>query len=111
MYESDYVKFRGRCKEYCEAAIAEDPSLTLVRGHYMDWIWGPQQHWWLKRSDGSIYDPTSAQFPTKGTAEYVEFDGYLECEYCGKSVREEDVYSVGHHVYCCGECYGHDVGF
>ena len=49
--QSDYQKYRGRCKEFCEAEIKKDPALTLVRGHYIDAHWGTQQHWWLTRSD------------------------------------------------------------
>ena len=32
--ESDYMKYRGKCKEICEQEIVKNPSLTLVRGTY-----------------------------------------------------------------------------
>ena len=60
---------------------------------------------------GVIVDPTKNQFPSKGVGDYIEFDGTVECEYCGKRVDEEDAYFVDHHCYCSGPCYGHDVGF
>jgi hypothetical protein len=109
---SDYMKYRGKCKEFCQKAIQEDPTLTLVRGWYFCPIWNTDnQHWWCKRQDGTIYDPTKDQFPSKGHGVYTEFDGYFPCEYCGKEVHEKDAYFVEQHVYCTGACYGHDVGF
>ena len=89
-----------------------DPSLRLVRGFYHCPLWGKQNHWWCVRSDGTIVDPTVKQFPTAGAgAEYEEFDGRIECEYCTKKVPEVDAYMVDQHAYCSGTCYGHDVGF
>lgn len=109
---SDYLTYRGKCRELAEEAAKQDPTLKLVRGHYLCPFWGSQAHWWCVRPDGEIVDPSVKQFPTAGVgAEYVEFDGMFECEYCGKEIREEDAYKVDHHVYCSGECYGHDVGF
>jgi hypothetical protein len=109
---SDYLEFRGKCKEMAQAEIVSDPTLTLVRGHYLCPIWGKQAHWWCKRKDGTIVDPSVKQFPTKGfAAEYIPFDGLFECEYCHKSMEELRAYKVEHHVYCSYECYGHDVGF
>ncbi len=89
--ESDYNKYRGKCKELSELACAEDPTLTLVRGYYYDPQWGEQPHWCTKRQDGSIYDPTKDQFPSKGLGEYIEFDGFYACEQCGKRIAEKDV--------------------
>jgi len=107
--EDDYTRYRGKCKELSEAAVEADPTLTLVRGWYDCPFWGRQQHWWTKRPDGSVYDPTKNQFPSKGIGSYIEYDGVLECEYCSKQVAEGDAYIVEHHVYCSGECYYHDV--
>jgi len=101
----------GKCYEMSVAAVAADPELTLVRGWYICPIWGERQHWWTTRPDGSIFDPTVEQFPSKGLGEYVEFTGIYTCEYCGKEVLETEAYFVEHHVYCSGACYGHDVGF
>lgn len=110
--ESDYGKYRGRCKEMADDAFAHDQSLTVVCGWYICPFWGKQAHWWCVRPDGTIVDPSVKQFPTAGAgAEYVPYAGQVECEYCNKSVAESDVYAVDHHVYCSYECYGHDVGF
>lgn len=110
--ETDYLEYRGKCKEMAEAAAAQDPTLKVVRGYYHCPLWGKQAHWWCVRADGTIYDPTVKQFPSKGVgAEYVEYDGTIDCEYCGTTVSEMDKYQIDHHVYCSGECYGHDVGF
>lgn len=59
-------RLRGRCRELAEAAAFTDPNLTVVRGHYDCPFWGMQPHWWTVRPDGSIYDPTAAQFPSSG---------------------------------------------
>jgi hypothetical protein len=109
---TDYLTYRGQCKEMAEDAIKADPSLRLVRGHYICPFWGMQAHWWCVKPDGTIVDPSVKQFPTKGAgAEYIEFDGNISCEYCRKSVPEDAVYQVDQHAYCSYECYGHDVGF
>lgn len=103
--DPDYVKFRGRCKELSDAAIAADPSLTLVRGYYDCPLWGRQAHWWTVRPDGTIYDPSVAQFPTKGfAATYVPFDGMLACEECGEPVADVDACFSGRHPFCSGAC-------
>lgn len=44
-------------------------------------------------------------------AEYIEYDGNIECEFCGKVVPEEKAYKYEPHVYCSYTCFGHDVGF
>lgn len=107
--QSDYMKYRGRCKEFSEALCQKDPTLRLVRGHYFCPIWGEQAHWWCERPDGTIVDPTKDQFPSKGIGQYVEFDGKFSCEFCGNEVLEEDACMVEHHVYCSDRCYGRDV--
>ena len=110
MSDSDYTKYRGKCKEFSEAAIEADPSLTLVRGYYYCPEWGEQQHWWTKRPDGSIYDPTAQQFPSKGTGTYVEFNGVVTCEECGKTLHEEDAIFMGNYPVCSSTCAKRLVG-
>ena len=108
--QTDYLKYRGKCKEYAEAECTKNPNLILTRGWYHCPFWGPQQHWWcIDSNTGTIVDPTKGQFPSKGFGHYVEYDGILNCEYCGKEIKEEDAYFVEHHVYCCGEHYYRDV--
>ena len=110
--ESDYMKYRGKCKEMCEALIATNPTLTLVRGFYFCPVWNTyEQHWWCVTLDGTIVDPTKLQFGSKGNGIYTPFDGTITCEYCGKELPEEYAYFVEHHVYCTYTCYGRDIGF
>lgn len=108
--ESDYEKYRGKCKEMAEAAVAADPSLTLVRGHYYCFVWGEQPHWWAKRPDGTIVDPTKDQFPSKGRGEYVEFNGMVTCSECGKEMKEEDASYESNYCFCSTLCHGRFVG-
>lgn len=109
---SDYLEYRGKCRELTEAAAAADTTLRVVRGFYHCPIWGKQAHWWAVNPDGAIVDPTVNQFPTKGVgAEYEEFNGQIECEFCHKEVPEPDAYMYAHHAYCSYECFGHDIGF
>lgn len=108
--EDDYHKYRGKCKEMSEALIKADPALILVRGYYICPIWGEQQHWWTKKADGTIIDPTKYQFPSKGTGEYIEFDGTIECSNCGKKILEEDADIEGRYAFCSMKCHGQFVG-
>jgi len=101
---SDYQKFRGKCREMSEALIKDDPSLALVRGHYWDADWGPQEHWWCIKPNGEIVDPTKDQFPSKGNGLYEEFSGICTCEQCGTEVAEADVCMVGNYPCCSSEC-------
>ena len=112
MSDTDYEKYRGKCLEFCEPMAAADPTLTLVRGFYVCPFEGKMQHWWLKKEDGTIVDPTVRQFTSKGVGcEYIEFDGYIECEQCGKRVHEDEACIDGHHAFCSNRCYGRCVGW
>lgn len=105
---SGEVRLRGKCREFAEAACADDSTLTLVRGWYCDPTWGRQEHWWTVRADGTIHDPTSAQFPMGGVAAWYEpFTGLYPCEQCGREVPEADLYQG---ITCSGRCYGRMVG-
>lgn len=108
--EEDYRKFRGQCKPLCEQAIAQDPSLTLVRGWYHCPFWGKQEHWWLKDCNGEVVDPSKEQFPSKGFGEYEEYTGIAECEQCGKKVEEKDFVMCGRFVCCSVSCACRLVG-
>lgn len=55
MEDNNYVKYRGRCKEYVDKAVHDDSTLTAVRG----WYYCPvtnreEQHWWCERQDGRL---------------------------------------------------------
>lgn len=102
------ASLRGKCQPMAEAAVASDPTLTLVRGWYCDPIWGREEHWWTVRPDGSIYDPTSAQFPMGGVAGwYEEFVGLYPCEECGRETPEAELVEGR---CCSGRCYMRMVG-
>lgn len=108
---NDYLKFRGKCREMAEAAVLEDPTLRLVRGHYFCPLWNTEEaHWWCVRQDGSIFDPTARQFPSKGLGEYVEFDGTVECAQCGKGIDEKDARSDSRYAFCSSACNMRFVG-
>lgn len=108
---SDYLKYRGKCKEMCEAAISEDPTLTLVRGHYFEPMWNSEeQHWWTVRTDGTIFDPSVKQFPSRGSGIYTEFNGFVTCEECGKTMEEKDAQAMGNYMVCSTKCAMRLVG-
>lgn len=109
--ESDYIKYRGKCKEMSEELCKNDSTLNLVRGYYICSIWGEQKHWWCKKSDGTIIDPTRKQFPSKGLGEYIEFNGIVSCAQCGKEMKEEEAYLDSNYAFCSNNnCYGIFVG-
>lgn len=107
---SDYLKYRGKCKEFVDAAVKADPSLTAIRGFYHCPIDGKQEHWWTKKEDGSIFDPTAKQFKSSGCGEYEEFDGTLECDSCDATCDAEEMIHESRYHFCSGECYGRFVG-
>lgn len=101
------LQLRGKCKELAEEACEADPTLTLVCGWYDDPEWGAQEHWWAKREDGTIVDPTAGQFPMGGVAEwYREYDGLYPCWECAKDVPEDQLHGGR---FCSYECYGRHV--
>lgn len=109
--ETDYSKYRGKCKQFVDELVAKDTSLRAVRGYYHCPIWGKQAHWWAEDKDGNIIDPTVKQFPTKGVAaEYEEFDGNIECAQCGKMTTEETAYFYGNYAFCSVRCCARFVG-
>ena len=102
------TNLRGKCLEYAQSAVEADPTLTLVRGWYCDPIWGREEHWWTTRADGSIFDPTSAQFPMGGVTEwYEEFAGFYPCHECGTEVSEADLIQG---CCCSNRCFMRMVG-
>lgn len=108
---TDYLKFRGKCKEFCEIEIKKDPTLKLIRGHYYCPLWNSnEQHWWTIREDGSIFDPTKDQFPSKGNGHYEVFDGIYQCSECGKNVLEDEADFESNYVFCSYTCHGRFVG-
>lgn len=103
--EDGYRLFRGKCREMSEQAVQADPTLTLVRGFYFCPIWNTEEpHWWCTRPDGTIVDPTAAQFPSKGLGLYREFDGMVACAECGTEVSEADATLNGRYGFCSTRC-------
>lgn len=109
--ETNYSKYRGKCKELCEKAIKEDPTLTIVRGYYFEPLWDTEEpHWWTVKPDGTIYDPSVKQFPSIGAGIYTEFDGNVICENCGKVTKEENSQHIGNYPVCSNTCAMRVVG-
>lgn len=108
--ESNYKKYRGKCKEFVDKAIHDDPTLVVVRGHYECWCWGIQPHWWCVKEDGSIYDPTVDQFPRPHIGEYIPFNGTLQCAECQGDVKEEYAIINGNYGFCSNTCAMRFVG-
>lgn len=109
--QSDYLRYRGKCRELAEQAVRENPSLTLVRGHYWCPIWNrTDMHWWTVAPDGTIHDPSRKQFPSRGMGTYLPFTGLIPCAECGTEIREEDADIDGRHAFCSLECHGRFVG-
>lgn len=113
-----YKTFRGQCKVLSDAAVKADPTLTLVRGHIFvpGWPSEPEQaHWWCKRQDGTILDPSWEQFPfhsPPSAMSYTEFDGTFMCDNCGESFKEgaEDSSHESRYSFCSHRCHGKFVG-
>ena len=110
MEMSDYLKYRGKCKELSSYLVDKDPTLTLVRGHYCCPYWGKQPHWWVVKSDGTIIDPTAKQFPSKGSGEYIAFNGVVSCSECGIEKLEDEMRFESNYAFCSYGCHGKFVG-
>ena len=110
-YTSEYMKYRGKCREMSEALCREDPTLTLVRGHYVCPIWRTEEpHWWCTKPDGTIVDPTALQFPSKGKGVYIPFNGMVACANCGKEIPEDKADIEGNYAFCGYTCHGQFIG-
>ena len=107
---NNYQKYRGKCKQFVDNAIKDDPTLIAVRGHYDCPIWGMQAHWWCIKLDGTIFDPTVKQFPSGGIGEYIPFNGMISCAECGKDVVEEEAHIDGNYGFCSFSCAMRFVG-
>jgi len=103
---SNYKKFRGKCKEFCDELMECNPSFQLVRGYYYEPLWNREEpHWWCVDECGAIHDPTKLQFPSGGISEfYREFDGTVDCEECGLKINEGDIVMQGRYPVCSAIC-------
>jgi len=111
MSDEGYSKFRGKCREFCDEACKNDDSLTMVRGHYFCPIWNTEEaHWWCTYPDGTIFDPTKDQFPSKGHGIYTPFSGFVSCSNCGKEIKEDDAQFESNYAFCSYSCHMRFVG-
>lgn len=97
---------KHKCREVTEEMQRAFPELRRVAGHYYS-IDGIHPHWWLTAPDGSIVDPTIAQFADQH-GEYVEHDGDLpigRCANCGEYIYP------GQDTVCSESCYHEYVAF
>jgi hypothetical protein len=81
----------GKCREAVAEMRAAFPELREVRGHV--WCtWGQRGHVWCAAPDGTVVDPTAAQFPPP-IFEYDEWKPGSEvrvgtCMECGNAIYE-----------------------
>lgn len=112
-YQDNYLKYRGKCKEFAEElARNSGGKLTVVWGYYYEPMWSREEaHFWCVDTNGTIYDPTKKQFPSNGVVEfYREFDGIFQCEHCGSDMKELDAKQCGRFVVCSTSCACRLVG-
>lgn len=108
---SDYLKYRGKCKEMAVELADSDSTLSLVRGHYFCPVWNSEEpHWWCTKPDGTIVDPSANQFGSKGAGIYTPFNGKCKCSQCGKDIAEEDASFHGNYIFCSTSCNMRFVG-
>lgn len=84
-------KILGQCRAAVAELLDEFPELTEVKGHTYG-QWGKRAHRWAVTDDGTIVDPTRAQYP--GHIEYEAFEpGQLvrvgTCMDCGAPLEVE----------------------
>lgn len=100
----------GRCAEAVEEMALAFPELEIKKGHVYT-TWGKRGHWWLVTDDGSIVDPTAAQFPI-----IFEYEEYVEgaevrvgrCMNCGEDLWGQPE-EQGKNI-CSSECYSAFAG-
>lgn len=92
---------KGLCDVLAQQMAKAFSELTVVKGIYDCPLWDERGHWWCVAPDGSIVDPTAAQFPSGGLGEYRELSETAlptgRCMHCGAFVY--------HSQYACpGKC-------
>jgi len=61
-------------------------------------------------SEEAIKNDPSLTVVNEGTGEYIAFDGYVECDQCGKKVEEDDYMTYGNYGFCSSKCARRFVG-
>lgn len=77
---------RGKCLMYADRMLTAFPELRTVRGH-VGKVHRDCEHWWCVTPDGTVIDPTAAQFRVGSV--YIPFvEGSDEptgvCPNCGE---------------------------
>jgi len=88
----------GKCADVTTAMVEAFDELRRVRGHHYDPIWGEREHWWCVAPDGTIVDPTAAQFPNNGLGPYSEIDEATHQEPTGMCPN------CGDYIFDGGQC-------
>lgn len=96
----------GTCREWSWAMAAFFPELRLAKGRYVQWDGRRFCHWWCVGPDGTIVDPTRAQF---NPGDYIEITEEKDvptgaCMNCGEECFE------GHQT-CCDDCSDENADF
>lgn len=106
----EYPEFTlGKCEEAVTEMKAAFPELEVVRGHALcPPPWNVRGHWWLKTKDGTIVDPTAAQF-TAGIFSYEEWHegDPVElgiCRDCGEPIWGDPKTFEGSTDFCDEAC-------
>lgn len=92
----------GECHKMSAAMKKAFPDLREVKG-FFHCFWGSRQHGWLVDQDGTIVDPTRAQFPGFGVYEEIKPEDFAtripsgRCMGCG-----DDVF--GGETFCSDSC-------
>ena len=102
---NNYMKYRGKCKELAEE-LSKKKGYRLVKGFYNEPICNTkEQHWWCVDSNSIIHDPSRSQFPSGGIPGfYEEYNGFVDCEECGKKIAEKDIIMQGRFTVCSQKC-------
>jgi hypothetical protein len=96
----DREKAAYRCAGAVVAMVEAFPELKAVRGWY-----GHAAHWWCVAPDGSIVDPTAAQFLQPLEETYTPFRDGIDPEPIGKCMAcGEYVWSGTEPNACSPEC-------
>lgn len=90
-YERHGGFVRGKCQKAVEEMKAAFPELRIVAG-FAHVSWGRDQHWWCIAPDGTVVDPTAAQFPLPIRYEELDLNDpktrervpISKCMNCGK---------------------------
>lgn len=102
---------RGFCNMFSHRLQREFPHLRVARGIYRTLAGYGEPHWWTVDVDGTVVDPTAAQFLCKGEGTYEELtQEEIEEQFpCGKCANcGDDIYKADNapsDMICSAECW------